>query len=246
MSVTTRLRRTIHEWNSLASAWIEAQGEKGDWNRRVVLDPIVLSEVGADKQQIILDIGCGEARFCRMLMEKGYRTVGVDISAALVEHAKFREPNGELVIGQAESLPFLSSTFNCVICYGTLVSVSEIEATISEIQRVLKPGGKLIIANLNSFITCDGMNSWVRGITGRLKHYKVDNYFNVRSYSVKLGKSSMTVWHRPMSLYFSLLLSNGLKLEKFHEPTPNEYSTPQGKLYWRVPYFHIMSWIKNS
>jgi hypothetical protein len=54
-------------------------------------------------------------------------------------------------------------------------------------------------------------------------------------------------WHRPLSTYLSLLLSNGLELRHFSEPAPNERAEPaKADRYRRVPFFLIMEWQKRD
>ena len=77
-------------WQSSAQAWITDQGEKGDFGRRYVLDPVMLPRALARKPQTALDIGCGEGRFCRMLSAYGIATTGLDPTPAVVRWAEHR------------------------------------------------------------------------------------------------------------------------------------------------------------
>ena len=74
-------------WNDSAQAWIASQGSDGDFSRRNVLDAPMLARLQAAKAQDILDLGCGEGRFCRLAAALGARVVGIDPTAALIAHA---------------------------------------------------------------------------------------------------------------------------------------------------------------
>jgi hypothetical protein len=51
------------DWDESASAWITAMGERGDWGREHVLDPVMLGRVDAQPFKAALDVGCGGAAF---------------------------------------------------------------------------------------------------------------------------------------------------------------------------------------
>ena len=64
-------------WDSSAQAWIDSmgeQGERGDWGRQNVLDPVMMAQVGSGRFGNALDVGCGEGCFCRKLKAAGVET----------------------------------------------------------------------------------------------------------------------------------------------------------------------------
>ncbi|WP_303785280.1 class I SAM-dependent methyltransferase [Sandarakinorhabdus limnophila] len=71
-------------WDASAAAWIAIQGETGDFGRVHVLDVPMLALVDERAPARMLDVGCGEGRFCRMLAARGITTTGVDPAAALI------------------------------------------------------------------------------------------------------------------------------------------------------------------
>ena len=75
-------------WDSSAQAWIDSVGERGDWAREHVLDPVMLSRVSAGRFSDALDVGCGEGRFCRMLKSAGVNTVGIEPTAPTARDRK--------------------------------------------------------------------------------------------------------------------------------------------------------------
>src|SRR2546430_5224337 len=89
-------------WESSAEAWINSmgeRGERGDWGRQHVLDPVMLARVAAGRFGNALDVGCGEGRFCRMLEAAGVRATGIDPTAAFIEAARPRDPSGDYRLG---------------------------------------------------------------------------------------------------------------------------------------------------
>jgi ubiquinone/menaquinone biosynthesis C-methylase UbiE len=88
-------------WEESATAWIADLGEHGDFGRRYVLDPVMLSRALAARPSAALDVGCGEGRFCRMLKAGGVAAVGIDPTRKLLAAARQRDPTGHYVEGEA-------------------------------------------------------------------------------------------------------------------------------------------------
>jgi 2-polyprenyl-3-methyl-5-hydroxy-6-metoxy-1,4-benzoquinol methylase len=86
-------------WNESAEAWIADQGERGDFSREFVLDAVMLQRIERGNFKNALDVGCGEGRFCRMLRERGIAAIGIDPTAALLQTARERDPEGDYRAG---------------------------------------------------------------------------------------------------------------------------------------------------
>ena len=73
------------DWDASAAAWLDEQGEAGDFARQYVLDGPMQARVRAAAPRDVLDIGCGEGRFCRWLRGQGIGAVdGVVPTSELV------------------------------------------------------------------------------------------------------------------------------------------------------------------
>jgi ubiquinone/menaquinone biosynthesis C-methylase UbiE len=96
----------------------------------------------------ILDAGCGKGRFARILHEtdSSARICGLDISPKML---KFVPRGVSSVAGSMTSLPFASESFDCVYATESLEHAVEIETAVSELCRVLRPGGHLVIIDKN-------------------------------------------------------------------------------------------------
>ncbi len=92
-------------WTESARAYIDFQ-DKGDPNRTILLDPVMLRLCGDVAGRRVLDLGCGEGRFCRMLAAQGAETIGVDLIREMVATALERDENGQRYVqASAEALP---------------------------------------------------------------------------------------------------------------------------------------------
>ena len=92
----------------------------------------------------ILDIGCGFGEFARLFFQdRDQPEAGVDIDRGELSRAAAVSPAiyGSILQCDARTLPFDDGSFNSVISVSTLEHIPDVEATISEAARVLRPGG---------------------------------------------------------------------------------------------------------
>ena len=136
------------------------------FNRRL---EIVLDSLKNCENAKVLDLGCGPGMMAVHSIEKGFEFYGIDISEKMIDECinRFGHINSiHFSVGRLQNLDFPDNFFDVVLCMGVLEDVDrdEIENSISEIARVLKPGGRIIISlmNQNSFF------AWHRRIRNSL------------------------------------------------------------------------------
>jgi ubiquinone/menaquinone biosynthesis C-methylase UbiE len=115
------------------------------WNHNSHHYPLIRHTIeGARK---VLDVGCGEGTFCRFAEEPGRVVVGLDADLAVLP-----APASSLsfVGGSAESLPFASDAFDAVTMTMVLHHL-HLEPALSEVVRVLEPGGRLAVLGYGRF-----------------------------------------------------------------------------------------------
>lgn len=98
--------------------------------------------VGNNKGRL-LDCGCGEGHLLETLCGKKY---GLDYSSNALKRAKERNPDATILKGDLTDLPFDDEFFDVVTCSQVLEHIPEHKTAISEIKRVTKVGGKIIIS----------------------------------------------------------------------------------------------------
>jgi 2-polyprenyl-6-hydroxyphenyl methylase/3-demethylubiquinone-9 3-methyltransferase len=100
-----------------------------------------------------LEVGCGGGILCEEIAGIGFNTVGIDPSEQSINTASKHAAENGLKIsylkGTGESLPFPDGIFNIVFCCDVLEHVQDLPGVISEISRVLKPGGVFIYDTFN-------------------------------------------------------------------------------------------------
>jgi SAM-dependent methyltransferase len=99
-----------------------------------------------------LDVGCGTGALAARLADAGYDTVGVDPSAGMLEVMARRAPGVKAIEASGTDLPFAEDTFDVVLTVAVLHHVADpdaVRATLAEMVRVSKPGGRVLIWDHN-------------------------------------------------------------------------------------------------
>ena len=104
----------------------------------------LLNKAELSRNELILDVGCGTGVLEQPL--DGVSVVGLDLTKEMLDAAKAKHIHSLkiLVLGDAEHLPFGEETFDTVVsCYAVKYCGSR--NFVSQIYRVLKPGGRLVV-----------------------------------------------------------------------------------------------------
>ena len=116
----------------------------------------IVSELGDPQGKRVLDVGCGYCYHTRRLAERGLTITAVDFSEVALSHARDNLANAgisdQVTLQQADAtnLPFDDASFDHVMMWGVLMHVPEAKKALSELSRVLKPGGKLVLSETNA------------------------------------------------------------------------------------------------
>ncbi|HUS60084.1 MAG TPA: class I SAM-dependent methyltransferase [Nevskiaceae bacterium] len=111
-----------------------------------------IGKLGLEKGQKLLDVGCGRGIFLdRLTAEFGIKAFGIDIAKEVIGEAKKKSAfKLDLRVADACSLPFSDGFFDVVISLDTLEHIRGKQArAVSEMVRVLKKGGKMLIYTIN-------------------------------------------------------------------------------------------------
>ncbi len=235
-------------WEKSAQAWSALMEGGGDSSRVLILDEPMLRLAGDVRSLKVCDVGCGEGRFSRMLSDRGAHVVGVDPVRGLLSNAKHRDQHGAYVRAGGEAIPLKSETFDLVVCYLVLIDIPDFRSAIAEIARITKPGGRILIANMNSFTTTLP-NPFVRDENGVFQHVLVGDYLHERTDVIAWAGVEVLNYHRPFEAYMQALLGQSLRLTHFEEPQPAVEAVvayPRAAPSLQVPNFHVMQWRKDA
>jgi ubiquinone/menaquinone biosynthesis C-methylase UbiE len=107
----------------------------------------------------IAEVGCGTGHWLRLMADaERFRIVaGLDLSAAMLSHARVAAPTALLVRGTADRLPWADASFDRVFCINALHHFPNRKTFFAECARVLRPGGGFLTIGLDPH---QGMDRW--------------------------------------------------------------------------------------
>lgn len=131
-------------------SWSQSYDEPG--NPIIALEePVVWSLVDSLTPGRALDAACGTGRHARHLAERGHEVVGVDVSPEMLSRAAANVPEAAFLEADLRELPARDDYFKLVVCALALAHLADLRAGVSELARVLKPGGRLVMSVLHPF-----------------------------------------------------------------------------------------------
>ena len=102
------------------------------------------------QEPIVLDAGCGDGRFAELLVDAGARVIAVAAAQGALARARGRVPDSELLLWpDGAPLAVADDSVDLVWAGETLEHVGDGEAWLTELYRVLRPGGELLLTTPN-------------------------------------------------------------------------------------------------
>lgn len=97
---------------------------------------------------LVCDLGCGPGQVARYLQGRGLQVCGDDLSEGMLQRARQLNPDIEFYPGDMRALPVPDNTWAGIAAFYAIVNLSlvEVSQSLQEMIRVLKPGGRLLLA----------------------------------------------------------------------------------------------------
>jgi len=215
--------------------------------------PYILELLDDVQGKRVLDAGCGGGFYSLWLSERGAKVLGIDGSKEMIRIAKRKASSkmldAEFMIGDVSDLRIQDSTFDLVLSTLVLMDVKELDKVISEIVRVTRDSGDIVISVQHPILTS---GDWERE-SGQKLFRKLDNYFLERELEAvweneRKERVSLKYYHRPLQAYMQPFLDRGCVLTQLVEPQPHEvYKKFNPREYEdtkRIPHFIILRFRK--
>lgn len=133
-------------------AWSYDSGVKSLDIYSQLLDAVI-DRLDLQKEDVILDIGCGTGNLEERIEERDLRykkIEGIDISDSMIQRANRKVKSNSVIFSKVDAnqkLPYKSNSIDKVVMIHSLYAMEQPEDVLEEINRVLIPGGRLVVAN---------------------------------------------------------------------------------------------------
>lgn len=195
--------------NNLLNAWYER--------------PAMVDLAGDVEGCHVLDAGCGSGPLAAALRARGAVVSGFDLSPSMLALARERlGGDADLRVADlSERLPYADDSFDVVVCSLTLHYLSSWAEPLTELRRVLRPGGRLVVSVPHPVVY--------------MFNYQDRDYFALTQYSEEFefeGQSAtLTYWHRPLHAMTDAFTEAGYRIAAVSEPpwsphTPTDLLPP--------------------
>jgi ubiquinone/menaquinone biosynthesis C-methylase UbiE len=114
--------------------------------------PVLVEMAAPEPVDLVLDIATGTGNTALALAPLVLRVTGLDVASAMLDQARGRAQaekikNAEFVSGSAEEIPFPDAEFSLVVSRHAPHHFHRLDKFLSEVRRVLKPGGRFVVAD---------------------------------------------------------------------------------------------------
>jgi SAM-dependent methyltransferase len=188
-----------------------------------------------------LEVGCGEGRVSRDLVERGHRVIGIDTSPTLIRLASDADPRSWYLRADGAALPFADESFDLLVFYNSLMDFDDFEGSVREAARVLRRGGTMCacvthpIADAGRFESGEAESPFV--IEGA--------YLGPRRwFSAEVEREGLRMhfagWSYSLEHYFGALERAGFVIQAVREPAQDEAAVennPSDERWRRIPNF---------
>ena len=226
-------------WEANAEAWTELVREGYDIYRDFLNTPAFFALLPDVRGLRGLDIGCGEGHNTRLLAGRGAAMTAMDISETFIRHARAHESQQtnpiDYRVASAVSVPCEDHAFDFATAFMSLMEVPETSRVLSEVHRVLKPGGFFQFSIEHPcFATPHRRN--LRNASGVSYAVEVGNYFSPQTGEVSewmfgsvpttrregLREFRVPRFTKTISQWLNLLVDAGFVIERVEEPHPTD------------------------
>jgi ubiquinone/menaquinone biosynthesis C-methylase UbiE len=220
-------------WDAKAAFWDSLHGDAGNRFHRAFVSPSVESLLALQPGERLLDIACGNGAMARRLATLGGQVTAVDFSAALIDKARARGQSSGAPIDyrvadatdEAGLVALGEGAFDALTCTMALMDMPVIAPLYQAARRLLRPGGRLVIATAHPAFNSNGPTFYAEltddgGQLVETNGLKISRYLEVppvKGVGAPGEPTPHTYYHRTLSELLNPAFAAGLLLDSLEE-----------------------------
>jgi len=211
---------TEPQWDDHADWWQRefTDGVDPEYVEQII--PLALEHL--EGYQRVLDVGTGEGQIARALSATGAEVLGLDPTASQIEVAVSRGGGPAYCLSGADGLPLRDASVDAVVVCLVFEHVDAYEEALSEVARVLRPGGRFVF-----FLNHPLLQTPDSGMIVDHMIEPPETYWRIGAYlreAVTVEEVQKGVFvrfvHRPLHKYLNAIINAGIDLVELLEPAP--------------------------
>jgi 2-polyprenyl-3-methyl-5-hydroxy-6-metoxy-1,4-benzoquinol methylase len=235
-------------WNRVADFWNERMGDDGNVFHRALVGPSQERLLDLKRDELVVEVACGNGQFTRRMAELGARVVASDGASRMIENARARSAEyadriefSVIDVTDAGALMSLGERrFDAAVCTMALFDIADIEPLVKSLSRLLKVGGRFVFTVLHPCFNSvpDLQMVAEKDFVGGIEtHYSL-KFSRYITPSVDAGLAmpdqpvASYVMHRPLSLIFNTCFAAGFVLDGIEEPVFGDETPARGTISW--------------
>ncbi len=216
----------MSSWDAAEKWYSGCVGEKGHYYHQSVILPNVLRMLNLNKQNSLLDLGCGQGVLARQISDS-IEYFGIDLSQKLIDEAKKRtlRKNCTFLCGDAtaKKLPLDKTDFDRAACILALQNMEHGEGAIQSAARHLKHKGQLLLVLNHPCFRIPRQSGWGVDEKASLQYRRMNGYLSPMNIPLQIspGKGEKSEifhsYHHPLSDYVLWLSKAGFLIHSLEE-----------------------------
>ena len=204
-------------YNKIAEKYHEKRISERDLNL-LVDQPTIFALLGHIKGKKILDAGCGSGIYSRILLKKGAKVSGLEVSGKMLDLARehCKKFKVDFKQGSVDKLPYPDKSFDIIVSSLVIHYLKNPTKAFKEFNRVLKKGGILVFSTHHPVF--ESLNSIEK--KGSKKVICISDYFGKGKFYWKIYNSKVKIpsYRIGFEKLIDFIYNNGFLLEKLKEP----------------------------
>ena len=127
-------------------------------------EPVVQEIVARYPVGDALDAACGTGRHAAHLASAGHSVVGIDATSEMLQQARAKVPTAQFETGDLTALPLSDGAVDLAVCSFALTHCADLGPAVSELARVVRPGGHVVVSDIHPFTVILGGQARYRPI----------------------------------------------------------------------------------